>query len=97
MDEDRELVGPPAVYANNVQVYSNVFDIEIVFRRQYNARLGNGQHSEKFESLVSVAMSPQHAKSLVALLGHIVDNYEKSFGKLPEPKSMREDGFGTMQ
>jgi hypothetical protein len=94
--KDDETGIPIAIYANNVQIYSNLYDIEILFRRAFNKRLDDGSDSVT-EDLVSVAMSPQHAKSLYVLLKNIMDAYEEQFGKLPDPKKMRPDGFETMQ
>lgn len=97
MEMQDETAGPIAIYSNNVQVYSNLYDIEILFRRAFNRRIDGEDVKGVTEDLVSVAMSPQHAKSLYVLLKNVMDAYEAQFGKLPDPKTMRPDGFGTMQ
>jgi hypothetical protein len=73
------------VYANQVQIYSNPFDIEVLFRRQQNARIEAGASEPEVVDVVSVTMSPQHAKSLLRVLTGVVERYEETFGKLHDP------------
>ena len=82
------------VYANQVQIYTNPMDIEILFRRQQNARFNEDPAAESAPvvvDVVSVTMSPQHAKSMLRVLTGVVERYEETFGKLHEP-GLRPDG-----
>ncbi len=73
-----------SVYANNVQIEVNLFDIKVSFGELMEAR----EDQVTFEDKVTVIFSPQHAKVLAAALLQNIGNYEKQFGIINIPKEL---------
>ena len=67
------------IYTNIVEVESNLFDFILHFGNRDREQAQKGD----FDSLVTVFMSPQHAKLLASILQNHVQMYEKNFGALP--------------
>lgn len=67
------------IYTNIVEVESNLFDFILHFGNRDREQAQKGD----FDSLVTVFMSPQHAKLLATILQNHVQMYEKNFGALP--------------
>lgn len=67
------------VYANNVGLQMSPFDFKLVFGEVKNA----DEHEFRVRDKVVVYVSPQHVKSLIALLIRNIKRYESSYGKLP--------------
>lgn len=88
---------PTNFYANAVNLLGSVYDITMVFRSQSPQLDVMGQPiiiKEKpalsIADEITVRMSPQHAKSVAALLVQQIVSYEKQFGiKLPLPPDMQ--------
>ncbi|SRR6266542_1622362 len=67
------------IYANQAQVGTSVYDINIVFGQVLEVR----DDAMVVEDKIKIFMSPAHAKALTALLAGAVLTYEKTFGILP--------------
>ena len=78
----------PTYYSNQAQVTLHPFDFRIEFRQLKST-------GEKIvgKPLAQVYVSPQHGKSLLALLARQVARYEEAFGALPDP----DETVGRMQ
>jgi len=74
------------VYANNVQIETSIWDCRLTFGELTKATDGK----PSVEQLVTVVMSPQHAKALVGVLAGNLQQYEKQVGeiKLPSKENM---------
>lgn len=78
-------------YANQVHVVTGLYDVAIRFRIQM-PRATEGEEEPVIDSQDAciVRMSPQHAKSLAALLVAQVREYEKAHDiKLPLPSKVQ--------
>lgn len=70
------------IYSNRARVFSNDFEVEVRLSRKINLdQTPPGTEPAEID-VVSVVMSPQHAKSLLLVLGNCVDAYEERFGKM---------------
>lgn len=74
MDSERR------VYSNIVEVESCMLDVVLRFGNRDRAQAQKGE----FDPLVTVFLSPQHAKLLARILTNHVEMYEQNFGPLPE-------------
>ena len=84
-----DILGPdpldvPSFYANSVQVMQGPYDVTLTFRHIFDLVDGTAQG----KTVARVAMSPQHAKALVAVLMERVALYEQKFGQLPSRAAM---------
>ena len=80
-------------YANAANVTTSVYDVTLQFRTQSPIGSVEGNKPPMIETsgICNVRMSPQHAKSLAALLVRQIIEYEKQFGvKLALPPDMEE-------
>jgi hypothetical protein len=68
-----------AIYSNNVQIKSSVWDVLMDF----GLVLESNRRRLEIESHVRIMMSPQHAKVFSALLSRQIERYEKQFGPIP--------------
>ena len=71
------------LYANSVQIEANPFDFRMTFGEM--AKSGSGKVA--VEQLVSIIMSPHHAKAFLGVLASNLREYEKQVGviNLPAP------------
>jgi hypothetical protein len=69
----------PRFHSNAMRTHAGPFDITLDFRH----RVGT---SDPAEPLVQVTMSWEHALAMVRALQGVIDSYEASIGKLPEPE-----------
>jgi hypothetical protein len=67
-----------SVYSNSVQIRPALYDFHLDFGRI----LGLAEDGLHIETLVSVVMSPQHAKVLANLLSARVNDYERVYGPI---------------
>ena len=67
------------VYANGAEVASSAFD----FRLRFGQVLESKGDQIRIKELVSVYVSPEHAKSFLFLLAGRVTGFEETFGKIP--------------
>jgi hypothetical protein len=79
-------------YANAVNVTTGVYDVTLYFRTQSPVFIEEDQQpTMEVSGTCSVRMSPQHAKSLAALLTKHVRQYEQDHElELPVPKNIQE-------
>ena len=80
-------------YANNVNIFTSVYDVTLNFSirvpTEFDSEAGVVTSTEDTQ-LVRVRMSPQHAKSLTAVLIKHIKNYEEDQGiELPIPDNMK--------
>jgi hypothetical protein len=68
----------PVVYANQVYMANTPWDIQMLFGSVRALNVGQAIT----EPLVSVIMSPAHAKAMSQILRHQIDNYERQFGPI---------------
>ena len=86
-------------YANSLEVAASAYDINLKFIRQgtaENAPEGESKPVRLAEAVI--AMSPNHAKAMLASLYNAVQAYEKTIGPISIPKDMQESfnkTFGT--
>jgi hypothetical protein len=66
----------PLVYANVMAAHASAFDVAMDFGHRV------GEDEPEFE--VRVAMSWEHAVSMVAILQRLIESYQGSVGPLPD-------------
>lgn len=81
-------------YANNLNILASVYDITLNFSIRLPIKIdkeaGVVTETEDIHP-VRIRMSPQHAKSLAALLVNHIKNYEKEHNvNLPVPDNMAQ-------
>ncbi len=74
---------PPLVYANVVQMTTGPFDLVMDFGFKNPQQTQRG--STEYESVVRVAMSLAHAKSMVPILANVIATYEQQVGPITAP------------
>jgi hypothetical protein len=74
---------PPLVYANVVKMTTGPYDLVIDFGFKNPDQWQQG--AEEFETVVRVAMSLAHAKTMVPLLAKLIAEYEAQAGEIPAP------------
>ena len=74
---------PPLVYANVVQITTGPFDLVMDFGFKTPEQTRRG--STEYESVVRVAMSLAHAKSMVPILANVIARYEQQVGPITAP------------
>jgi hypothetical protein len=79
-------------YANAVSVMTSLYDVTLNFRTQSPVSIEEGRPPVvEVSGTCNVRMSPQHAKSLAALLvKHIIDYEERHSLELPIPPEIQE-------
>lgn len=79
----------PLIYTNSVQLKMSVFDMVL----DLGVVASTDPERTVVKPVARVAMSPQHAKALAAVLDAHVKAYETAFGPLPDaPKVAGTDG-----
>lgn len=81
MAEGRE--SPPTVYANVVQMTTGPFDLVMDFG--FRTPEQTTRSSTEYESVVRVAMSLAHAKTMVPILAGLIAQYEQQVGHITAP------------
>ena len=74
----------PLIYVNNVEMSVSLFDVQIRLNRI--AKIEDGEIFLKNQG--TVAMSPQHALSLLALLQRTLANYAADHGPIPSSPAL---------
>jgi hypothetical protein len=74
---------PPLVYANVVQMTTGPFDLIMDFGFRSPEQTQRG--STEYETVVRVAMSLAHAKSMVPILATVIAQYEQQVGPITAP------------
>lgn len=74
---------PPLVYANVVQLTTGPFDLVMDFGFKTPEQTQQG--AAEYNSVVRVAMSLAHAKSMVPILANIIAQYEQQVGPITAP------------
>jgi hypothetical protein len=80
------------IYANSVSVTTSVYDVILAFGTRTAIGVQQGKKPlVEVDEKVRIRMSPQHAKSLAALLIKHVADYERQHElKLPIPPEMQQ-------
>jgi hypothetical protein len=80
------------IYANSVSVTTSIYDVILAFGTRTAITLQQGQKPlVEVDEKCRIRMSPQHAKSLAALLVKHVTDYERQHSlKLPIPPEMEQ-------
>jgi hypothetical protein len=71
------------VYANVVRINTGPFDLVMDFGFMSPEHTRRG--STEYESVVRVAMSLAHAKSMVPVLANVIAQYEQQVGRIAAP------------
>ena len=85
---NRQVVMAPtfaSIYANDVQVQTTPWDIRLIFGEIFHAP-SETDPNVVVRQLGELRMSPQLTKKVLEILRHQLDVYEKSFGKIPQPR-----------
>lgn len=69
-------------YVNALSVNNSFFDFSFSFQKE-NIYEKEGQQIKETEEAARVRMSPQMAKALALLLTKHVEEYEKTYGRIP--------------
>ncbi len=77
LDPDSNSPAVPEFYANRMQVNLSVYELEIA------AQLADSDGNLK--GAVNIRLSPQLARVFAKNLAQSVNDYEKQFGKIPQP------------
>ena len=80
------------LYTNSVSVMTSVYDVLLVFGTRTAVTMQPGQKPlVEVDEKCRIRMSPQHAKSLAALLLRHVGDYERQHNlRLPIPPEMQQ-------
>jgi hypothetical protein len=78
-----------AIYANQIQLSSSTYDIQMVLMR---ASAPGGRPMN--EMAATVFMSPQEAKALSLMLARVVRDFEKKFGDIHLPENVLQNLSG---
>lgn len=70
----------PMFYSNNLLLQTSVWDFKLAFGIVADAT----EDSLMVKSVVTVMVSPQHAKALNALLTRQLKQYESQYGPIPQ-------------
>lgn len=73
----------PLVYANVVQMTTGPFDLVMEFGFKTPEQTTRG--STEYETVVRVAMSLAHAKSMLPILAQVIAQYERDVGIITAP------------
>ncbi len=73
----------PLVYANVVHMTAGAYDLVMDFG--FRTPEQTTRRSTEYESVVRVAMSLSHAKSMIPLLATLISQYEQQAGTIPSP------------
>ena len=77
----------PVLYSNNVAMQSSLWDFRMDFGQIMQADI----EAFVFKDLLTVIMSPQHAKVFSEVLAKHVEAYEKKYGAIPTaPEAEKE-------
>lgn len=83
---------PEAVRSQTfMSIYSNSAQLEVTpwdFRLIFGELKPEANKPPKIEQLVSIIMSPQHAKALVQMLTTYLQEYEKNVGEIKLPVAL---------
>lgn len=74
---------PPLVYTNVVQMTAGAYDLVMDFGFKNPEQTQRG--STEYETVVRVAMSLGHAKSMIPLLAQVIAQYEQQVGPITAP------------
>lgn len=74
---------PPLVYTNVVQMTTGPYDLVMEFGFKTPEQTQRG--STEYETVVRVAMSLSHAKSMIPLIANQIAQYEQQVGEIPAP------------
>jgi hypothetical protein len=79
------------VYANSVSVTTSIYDVILAFGTRTAITMQGQKPLVEVDERCRIRMSPQHAKSLAALLVKHVTDYERQHNlKLPIPPEMEQ-------
>lgn len=81
---------PEVFYTNSINFFVSMFDFILDVGIKAPAPDGSAVHN----SIVKIAMSPQHAKAVAKILQENVRAYEEAFGTFPaapNPESMPKE------
>lgn len=67
-------------YSNTTRIGVTPWDVHIVFGHV----IEHGPAQQNIEDLVSIVMSPQHAKVLLGQWAQAIQTYEAQFGPIPD-------------
>lgn len=76
------------VYSNMIQIAFKDDEFTFLFLHQIP-----GTNQARAKAIVSI--SPRHAKSLLAVLGRSVEEFEEKFGTLEPPGERKAEGVST--
>jgi hypothetical protein len=74
---------PPLVYANVVDVTAGPYDLVMDFG--FRTPEQTKRQSTEYQTVVRVAMSLSHAKTMVPVLAKVIAAYEQQAGTIPAP------------
>lgn len=77
-----DTVELPLTYVNSMSINASVVDFQFVLGNQI---VDNNNKEIILKELHRIAMSPQHAKAILNLLGKQIEEYEKRFGTIIIP------------
>ena len=85
------MAEPSFIYCNQMQGTTSSWDILLTFERIVAVPAGAGKDPEPVvQEQVRVAMSPGHAKLMLAVLYENVEGYETHVGRIPLDKKAQE-------
>ena len=73
----------PLVYANVVQMTTGPYDLVMDFG--FRTPDQTTRRSTEYQTVVRVAMSLSHAKTMLPLLARMISQYEEQVGPIPAP------------
>lgn len=74
---------PPLVYANVVQMTSGPYDLVMDFG--FRTPEQTTRRSTEYQTVVRVAMSLSHAKTMIPIMAQLVAEYERQVGPITAP------------
>jgi hypothetical protein len=78
----------PTYYTNHTEVETSLWDVRLTLAE--SIEVDHENRILKVRSLANVRMSPQHARVVAGLLLAQLENYERQFGRIPQPAAKVE-------
>lgn len=80
--EDITHVNVPDIYGTELRIYVSSNEFTCILSQPAPVIVKGAQHTAGSSPTAAIHLSPQTAKDLCLLLGHLLENYEKNWGEI---------------
>ena len=81
-----EPISIPTIYSNSVKFGHSFYDFSMVFGISEMPLKHEGKEKNIVSAYARIVMSPAHFKRFVEIDNEVLENFEKSHGKIPKEK-----------